>query len=145
MVGKAVVFVVAALYALLADKTPTRISKAGVYAVFVTQSNDIGFGFPIGSCRVESVTLWCCFDASHLCVCVVHPLQPLRCFPIWCHTCSWLRRFNSWCSHQLRAFQHASPWRHCVCVSDVCARGWPSPGLLSWKRELPTATRTLGA
>lgn len=108
MVGKAVVFVVAALYALLADKTPTRISKAGVYAVFVTQSNDIGFGFPIGSCRVESVTLWCCFDASHLCVCVIHPLQPLRCFPIWCHTCSWLRRFNSWCSHQLRAFQHAS-------------------------------------
>jgi len=40
--GKAIVFCIAVAFPLLADKSPSKLSKSGVYAVFVTQSNDIG-------------------------------------------------------------------------------------------------------
>lgn len=44
--GKLFVFVLAAGAALLLEKE-NKLSKAGVYGVFCTQSNDLAFGFPI--------------------------------------------------------------------------------------------------
>lgn len=77
--GKLAVFGLAVAYALLTDNRPNKLAVAGVYAVFVTQSNDV-CAFPRGcggtcSCAVRATGLMA--RPRHVAAAGVHPLHAL--------------------------------------------------------------------
>lgn len=47
MISKAAVFVAVVIFTLLLTR-PMNFSKAGLFAIFCTQSNDFALGYPIG-------------------------------------------------------------------------------------------------
>ena len=47
LVGKSVVFLIVAVFTLILSRSK-RLGKAGLYAMFATQSNDFALGYPIG-------------------------------------------------------------------------------------------------
>lgn len=53
-VSKAVVFVLVAVVTLLVYR-PVDLARAGLYAIFCTQSNDFALGYPISKSFVECV------------------------------------------------------------------------------------------
>ena len=47
LISKATVFVAVVIFTLLLTR-PMNFSKAGLFAIFCTQSNDFALGYPIG-------------------------------------------------------------------------------------------------
>ena len=52
MISKAAVFVAVVIFTLLLTR-PMNFSKAGLFAIFCTQSNDFALGYPIGEWIVD--------------------------------------------------------------------------------------------
>ena len=48
LISKLTVFVVVLVFTLLVTR-PMDLSKAGLFAIFCTQSNDFALGYPIGA------------------------------------------------------------------------------------------------
>ena len=49
LIGKAVVFFTVMLFTLVLVR-PTNLGKAGIYAIFSVQSNDLALGYPLRKC-----------------------------------------------------------------------------------------------
>lgn len=47
------VFVLVCVLTLMVASPESRYSKAGLYAIFATQSNDFALGYPIGEADTE--------------------------------------------------------------------------------------------
>ena len=48
LISKSVVFLLVVVFTLLLDRHHMNLGKAGLYAIFSTQSNDFALGYPIG-------------------------------------------------------------------------------------------------
>lgn len=57
LISKAFVFFAVLIICLLVTR-PLNYSRAGLMAIFCTQSNDFAIGYPIG--RVPSLIIYCC-------------------------------------------------------------------------------------
>ena len=51
LISKLTVFVVVLVFTLLVTR-PMDLSKAGLFAIFCTQSNDFALGYPIGNSQI---------------------------------------------------------------------------------------------
>lgn len=103
LISKVTVFVVVIVFTLLLTR-PCDWAKAGLYAIFCTQSNDFALGYPIGTltnqCHINlDFLLFCCailwysisfFDFFGIfffvpmllsCICTVANIQMTRCWP----------------------------------------------------------------
>lgn len=72
------VFVLVCVLTLMVASPDSRYSKAGLYAIFATQSNDFALGYPIGEidavCQLEKNTVFkshrvCISSSLFLCFC----------------------------------------------------------------------------
>lgn len=63
--AKTVVFALVSVITLLVQR-PTNYSKAGIYSIFCTQSNDFALGYPIGMLWLD-VVLDGCWSREVLC------------------------------------------------------------------------------
>lgn len=50
LIAKVSVFVIVCVLTLIVASPDSRYSKAGLFAIFATQSNDFALGYPIGKC-----------------------------------------------------------------------------------------------
>lgn len=50
LIAKSIVFIFVAVITLLISRT-AKLGKAGLFAIFCTQSNDFAIGYPIGKFR----------------------------------------------------------------------------------------------
>ena len=78
LVSKAIVFVIVYVFSLVLGRD-FNIGRAGIFAVFATQSNDFALGYPIGkNClrllyfivQINWARYKCCFSAVHIVVAV---------------------------------------------------------------------------
>lgn len=51
LVAKVSVFVIVCVLTLIVASPESRYSKAGLFSIFATQSNDFALGYPIGKCN----------------------------------------------------------------------------------------------
>lgn len=66
LISKATVFMAVVIFTLLLTR-PMNFSKAGLFAIFCTQSNDFALGYPIGEFCFAAAVLplpWCSFIES---------------------------------------------------------------------------------
>ena len=59
LVAKVSVFVLVCVLTLLVASPESRYSKAGLYSIFATQSNDFALGYPIGEYRIGDPVFVC--------------------------------------------------------------------------------------
>lgn len=62
LIAKVCVFFVVCVLTLLVTSRDTRFSKAGLFSIFATQSNDFALGYPIGKCCdivIGIRKIWC--------------------------------------------------------------------------------------
>lgn len=53
LIAKVSVFFIVCVITLLVASPDTRFSKAGLFSIFATQSNDFALGYPIGECCIS--------------------------------------------------------------------------------------------
>lgn len=51
LIAKVTVFVIVCVLTLIVASPDSRYSKAGLFSIFATQSNDFALGYPIGKCN----------------------------------------------------------------------------------------------
>lgn len=51
LIAKVSVFVIVCVLTLVVASPESRYSKAGIFSIFATQSNDFALGYPIGKCN----------------------------------------------------------------------------------------------
>lgn len=68
LIAKVCVFFIVCVLTLIVASPDCRFSKAGIFSIFATQSNDFALGYPIGECKVfYSSTHAACFPLSASC------------------------------------------------------------------------------
>lgn len=59
LIAKAAVFFLVCILTLLVASPENRFSKAGLFPIFATQSNDFALGYPIGKYAFFKIICWC--------------------------------------------------------------------------------------
>lgn len=54
MISKSIVFFSVLIFALVLSSRPTQYGRAGIFAIFASQSNDFALGYPI--CKLEIIS-----------------------------------------------------------------------------------------
>lgn len=73
LIAKVSVFCIVCVLTLIVANPDSRYSKAGLFSIFATQSNDFALGYPIGMLLYSSSFTFC----SYLCYPKLNPLQQL--------------------------------------------------------------------
>lgn len=73
LIAKVSVFCIVCVLTLIVANPDSRYSKAGLFSIFATQSNDFALGYPIGTLLYSSSFTFC----SYLCYPKLNPLQQL--------------------------------------------------------------------
>lgn len=81
LISKSIVFVCVIALTLLVAR-PFNLGRAGIFAIFCTQSNDFAIGNPIGN---NFITLQLCFEANFVPLQLLHFIKtPILSTPLIC-------------------------------------------------------------